>query len=166
MLYFAYGSNMSSPRLVARVPSASVVNVARLDRHRLRFHKQSVDGSAKCDIEFTTEEQDSVHGVVFDIAPEEKADLDHYEGVGSGYAQKSVTVCMADGKQVDALTYYATQINPALKPYAWYREHVLRGAREHGLPADYLRAIADIEVIADPDRERHNSELSIYPDDC
>ena len=49
MLYFAYGSNLSSARMAARVPSARVVARAQLPGHALRFHKVGRDGSAKCD---------------------------------------------------------------------------------------------------------------------
>ena len=28
-----------------------------------------------------------------------------------------------------------------LRPMAWYKDHIVRGAREHGLPADYIRAL-------------------------
>src|SRR5438128_1900656 len=62
MLYFAYGSNMLTQRLKARVPSASPKTVAVLFDHGLRFHKRSQDGSGKCDIVKCPGEV--VHGVV------------------------------------------------------------------------------------------------------
>jgi hypothetical protein len=49
MLYFAYGSNMSVSRLVARTPSAQPLGRCALRGHQLRFHKVGGDGSAKCD---------------------------------------------------------------------------------------------------------------------
>ena len=36
-LYFAYGSNMSTPRLQARLPHARPLGPAWLDGHRLAF---------------------------------------------------------------------------------------------------------------------------------
>ena len=50
MLYFAYGSNMLTERLKARVSSATPIGKANLSDHGLRFHKKSKDGSGKCDI--------------------------------------------------------------------------------------------------------------------
>ena len=38
LLYFAYGSNLSTPRLRARVPSARKLESAVLTHHRLVFH--------------------------------------------------------------------------------------------------------------------------------
>ena len=60
------------------------------------------------------------------------------------------------------MTYRATRIDPDLKPFAWYLAHVLAGAREHRLPADYIAAIECLAVVDDPDPLRHASELSIY----
>lgn len=163
MFYFSYGSNMSTPRLVRRVPSARAVAVASLQEHELRFHKISIkDGSAKCDIVPTGDQSDVVHGVVFQIEAAEKAELDRQEGLGYGYEEKHVRVLTRDGGILEAATYYATRTRPDLKPYGWYKEHVLRGAREHGLPVAYVHAIERVDAVLDPDSARHARELSIY----
>jgi hypothetical protein len=47
-------------------------------------------------------------------------------------------------------------------PLDWYREHVLRGARENNLPGAYIRSIEAIEAMADDDAIRREKELSIY----
>jgi len=162
MLYFAYGSNMSTPRLINRVSSARVVAVARLKQHRLKFHKKGKDTSGKCDAEFTNDAKDVVYGVVFEIAASQKAKLDEKEGLQNGYEEKKVSVYTGNGEELKAVTYYATHIEQTLKPYEWYKEHVLRGAREHGLPAEYVTTIKTVQAIPDPDKSRHDSELSIY----
>ena len=61
-----------------------------------------------------------------------------------------------------AFTYCATLVDPDLKPFDWYREHVLRGACEHGLPAAYVAAIAAVESIEDPNLQRQCRERAIY----
>ena len=162
MLYFSYGSNMSTIRLTERVPSAHAVAVARLQKHRLKFHKVGKDSSGKGDIECTYDEKDFVYGVVFEILNSEKPQLDSHEGFKNGYDDKIVSIYTQDGKELSAFTYFATNIDPDLKPYEWYIEHVIRGAREHGLPADYINIILDIDAMADPDTRRHERELSIY----
>lgn len=162
MLYFSYGSNMSTPRLAARLPSARALEVARLDGHVLKFHKVGKDGSAKCDAESTRDDRSAVHGVLFRIPAGEKWVLDRWEGLADGYGEKFVRVVTRSGEARRALTYHATRIETGLKPYEWYKEHVLRGAREHGLPAEYVRAIERVETVPDPDRARHERELSIY----
>lgn len=163
MKYFSYGSNMSLRRLAARVPSAAFDSVARLEGHVMKFRKRSnVDGSAKCDIVETSNENDTVWGVVFEIDPGEKPGLDRAEGLGNGYEEKAVELTAPSGNRVRAFTYYATEIDESLVPYTWYTEHVLTGARENRLPADYIASIEQVESIQDPDRERHARELSIY----
>ena len=162
LVYFAYGSNMSSARIRHRVNSASVVSAAHLPEHRLRFHKKSIDGSAKCDIEHTNRPSDRVYGVVYTIHRSEKRLLDACEGLGNGYEEKDVGIYLPDGKVITANTYYATHIDPSLRPYHWYKEHVLRGAREHALPGNHIAMIEAIESVADPDPSNHTAELSIY----
>lgn len=153
---------MSTPRIRRRLASARPVSVAHLAAHVLKFHKRSVDGSAKCDIVPTRDPNDVVFGVVFQILAREKPILDRYESLGHGYAEKSVAVVQSDGRSLAATTYYATHIDTSLKPYHWYKEHVLRGAREHALPIEHIEAIADIQSTMDPDQDNHIRELSIY----
>jgi gamma-glutamylcyclotransferase len=160
ILYFAYGSNMSTRRLVARVPSARAVAVAMLRGHRLAFHKIGKDGSAKCDVANTGDSNDVVYGVVFALPLSEKAMLDGIEGLGYGYAEKEIVVLSESGEEFKAVTYYATNIDDMLIPVDWYVEHVLRGAREHGLPPDYISGIEAIESTPDP--ENYKNEMAIY----
>lgn len=154
---------MSIPRLTDRVLSARAVTIAQLHKHKLKFHKKSKkDGSAKCDVEYTNNPEDVVHGVVFQILASEKPKLDEKESLGKGYKEKIVSVIAQNGETLDAVTYYATNIDPSLKPYDWYKEHVIRGAREHGLPPEYIATIDAINSMSDPDKKRHEKELSIY----
>jgi len=151
MNYFSYGSNMSIRRLRVRVPSASRLGVGVLRRHELKFHKVSTnDGSAKCDALATGNPDHLIHGVVYHIPEDEKLHLDLVEGLGFGYEQKP------------AFCYCATAIDPELKPFDWYKEHVLKGARENNLPEAYVLAIESVESVWDSDSVRHERELSIY----
>ncbi len=163
MHYFSYGSNMSIKRLLERVPSAKKVDVGILEKHELQFHKVSNnDGSAKCDACETGNSEHMLFGVVFHISNQEKLELDKIEGLGYGYEQKDVKILLHNGSTINAFTYYATNINPELKPLDWYKEHVIRGARENELPTEYIRRIEIIEYIEDTDAERRDNELSIY----
>ena len=86
MNYFAYGSNLLTRRLRARVPSARPLGPALLKGHRLAWHKISRDGSGKCDI--TPDPGGTVWGVVFEIDPQKKCGLDRTEALGFGYDVK------------------------------------------------------------------------------
>lgn len=161
MLCFTYGSNMSRARLQARVPSARFKAVATLAKHRLRFHKKANDGSAKCDAEETGSHQDQVIGVIYEIDDDEKPDLDRHEALGFGYEQKMVEL-ETDWGHARAWMYYATRLTRTLKPYHWYKQHVVIGARENGLPSDYIAWIEATESVPDPNVKRSRRELAIY----
>ena len=153
---------MSSKRLQCRVPSANFVTIATLNNHDLRFHKISTDGSGKCDAFETGNRKHTVIGVVYEISAAEKPMLDQKEGLGYGYNEKVVSVEMNSGEIIEAVTYYAIKIDPVLNPYQWYKQHVLRGATEHGLAATYVDCIDKVAAFDDPNPERHEEELSIY----
>lgn len=163
-VYFSYGSNMSRRRLEARVRLVGAAVVASLPAHRLAFHKYGRDGSAKCDIQYTADQADRVVGVLFNLSAPAGPVLDKCEGLGNGYQRKQVQVQVLapDDVPIPAMTYYATRIDPSLKPFKWYLAHVLAGAREHGLPPDYVASIERIKAVDDPDPDRHDREMSIY----
>lgn len=160
--YFAYGSNMSLARLRARVPSAEKIGSFMLREHSLRFHKCGQDGSGKCDAFATRNREDFLVGVLFTIDAGEKAHLDRIEGLGRGYEHKWVSVRNDAGLEYEAATYYATSVDVTLKPFSWYKHHVLVGARESALPAQYIRAIESVAHLEDPDRWRDSQERAVH----
>ena len=163
MKYFAYGSNMSIARLKERVPSAMPLGCFTIKEHDLRFHKSSKDGSGKCDAFFTGNGEDVIFGALFEINPSEKTALDRAEGLGSGYNEKEITFIAEDGISFKAITYFATSINEDLKPYSWYVNHVLVGAKETSLPNDYIqRKITAAQSIEDNDKERDAKQRAIH----
>ena len=160
--YFAYGSNMASARLCARIAPIEILSTARLDNHRLAFHKVSIDGSGKCDIVPSDHDRHCVHGVLYRVERNQLEILDRYEGVGFGYERTSLQVDSPAIGLISAECYIATETDPGMLPYSWYKEHVIRGAIENALPGDYIAGIEAIHTMEDPDRSRHNEELSIY----
>jgi hypothetical protein len=161
MEYFAYGSNLFTARLTSRVPHASFVAVARLEKHALRFHKRSVDKSAKCNVVASPDEV--VLGVIFEVPPDEKPDLDRAEGLGHGYVEREFSVVAGNGLRHTAVAYVAdpSYIDDSLLPYTWYKDYVLQGAKEHGFPEAYVQTIARVEARRDPDRERETKERTM-----
>lgn len=162
---FSYGSNMSSRRLRARVSSARFLRIGYVVGYTLRFHKRGrLDRSGKANMLCTGAREDRVWGVVREIDPAEKPDLDRVEGLGAGYEEERVEVWTGGGgggpsdlaECVEAWAYIAdpAYIDDALLPYDWYLEFVRKGAREHGLPDSYVVGIEGRESIPDPDEER------------
>lgn len=166
MRYFAYGSNMLTARLQARVPSARPFSSARLPHHMLRFDKRSNnDGSGKCTIQ--PDARAMIFGVLFEIDPSKKPALDRVEGLGVGYDTRTVTVHTAEGPQ-SAYTYQARSdhLDATLRPFGWYKALVIAGARQHGLPPSHLEMLHAVPAQRDPDasrRQRHHALLRAEP---
>ena len=159
---FAYGSNLTRARIEARIGVVTPVAVARLAGHVLRFHKIGRDGSGKADAFATSASSDCVWGVVYEMPASAKRRLDRFEGLGTEYLDAEVCVATASG-ELKARVYRAhpLRIDAALLPFDWYHRLVVHGAREHGLPADYVTALARMPVRVDPDRTRAARALSL-----
>lgn len=188
MKIFSYGSNMCSPRLAARVPSARFVRRGYLSGFTLRFHKRGrLDGSGKANMLRTGDDADRVWGVVWEIDPAHKPDLDRAEGLGAGYEEERVRVerpgkpetrdsvegrrasrgpdgsGAVDGASDEAWAYVASPdfIDDRLVPFGWYVDFVVAGAREHALPDPYVAAVARQERRRDPNQERRRRNRRI-----
>ena len=168
--YFGYGSNMLTDKLKRpdRCPSAVKIDVARTNEYTLKFHKVSNaksargirDESGKGDMAFTGSETDELYGVVFSIDETQADNLDSAEGLGDGYEKKDIVVEGINKGLLRVVAYYATDINEDLKPYHWYKGQTVDGAKEHGLPPDYIKKIEAFESIPDPDKERVDKETA------
>jgi gamma-glutamylcyclotransferase len=160
--YFAYGSNMSLLRLKERVPSAKRLETVTLNNHQLRFNMSGTDDSGKCDAFQTDNSQDNIIGALFEINKNEKGVLDQAESLGSGYNEKIVFVKNEWGEIFEATTYYAIKLDASLKPYFWYLNHVIIGAKETNVSDDYLAIIESVECIEDPDKKRDERQRAMY----
>lgn len=134
-LYFAYGSNLLTTRLVARCPGARPVGRAWIEGHRVGFAKYSfIDGSGKATLMRAPGAVS--HGVVYDLPAGEVASLDAFEGVGKGYDRHDAVAVVMGDRPVEACTYVATDPREGQRPFDWYLALILAGALEHGLPPD------------------------------
>lgn len=149
MRYAAYGSNLHPQRLSRRLASARLLGTAFLPEWSLRFHKRSVDASAKCSI---SRGSDGVHFTIFEISQTDRQALDRIEGVGSGY--DVINLDMPDFGQCFSYAASETHIDEALDPYDWYLALVLIGARALEFPRGYVKGIAAVPACRDPDRTR------------
>jgi len=163
--YFGYGSNMLLKKLRSRCPSVDVIGVCRTKEYTLKFHKVSHhiskknrirDISGKGDMVETKSGADELYGIAFSIDKSDESNLDRAEGYRHGYDKKEIDVeALEDGRVLRVWVYYATKINSKLKPYCWYKKQVVQGARENGLPEDYIKKIeAEFPCIQDHDPDR------------
>jgi gamma-glutamylcyclotransferase (GGCT)/AIG2-like uncharacterized protein YtfP len=162
MLYFAYGSNMSLKRFKHRVKTAKLIGQYVLLEHQLKFHKIGKDYSGKCDAYFTGNQKDKVFGMVFNFDRQEKSHLDRLEDLGIGYQEKKVSLVNQRGTTLEAYTYYAINIKSELKPFSWYKQHIIYGAKEANFPQAYLNYIINYPEMIDQNVAREKRELSIY----
>ena len=153
---------MSLVRLQKRVPSAQKLEMVTLKNHQLRFNMSGTDGSGKCDSFETNNSEDIVIGALFEINENEKVILDRAESLGFGYNEKLVFVQNYSGEIFEALIYCAIKIDASLKPYSWYLNHVIIGAKETKLPLDYLAVIESVECIEDLNKNREARERAMY----
>jgi hypothetical protein len=137
-LYFAYGSNLASRRMLARVPGARARGRAVLDGFRLLADKPGRDGSAKLNL--VRAPGACVWGAVWALREPDLLVLDRFEG---GYARVALSV-RSEAAPLAATTYLSRQscADPALARD--YKALVLEGAREHGLPAEWISLLESL----------------------
>ncbi|TGE84491.1 gamma-glutamylcyclotransferase [Pseudoalteromonas sp. KS88] len=157
---FSFGSNMSSNRLLARLPEVKRVGTARLIGYELTFDMVSLDGSGKCSVRKSTAQDAQVYGVVYQITADEKEILDAIEG--PRYDCVDVEVILLDDKKITAHCYIANTTDATILPYDWYIEHVHRGALEAELPNAYSENIKSRPTRQDSDKARAAIEFAVH----
>jgi gamma-glutamylcyclotransferase (GGCT)/AIG2-like uncharacterized protein YtfP len=133
VLYFAYGSNMSTSRFLARIACARSAGIAYLKNKKVLFNKVSTDGSGKANL--VDSPGDVTWGVLYQIDFQDLSTLDKIE---ADYDRIQVQVLRSDGDSVKAVIYISTYLTSDPVAYDWYKELVLSGAREHNLLRDYI----------------------------
>ncbi|SHH28943.1 gamma-glutamylcyclotransferase family protein [Ferrimonas marina] len=157
-LYFAFGSNLSAPRLRARLPAAKPLGRAALPGYRLTFAKPGRDGSGKGDLR--ADPRGQVWGRLYRLNPRDLSLLDAVEG--PGYQRVALWV-HCHGRRQRAWLYRAKAPISQLLPFDWYLHHLRWGAMEARLPARYQRHLAQQPCCIDPDPQRAAREWRLYP---
>ncbi|MEM9408780.1 MAG: gamma-glutamylcyclotransferase family protein [Acidobacteriota bacterium] len=154
LLYFAYGSNMLAARVrqFDRAPEAVPSGPARLQNHELVFDKIGRDGSGKANVRWKPGAE--VWGGLFRVSASGLEGLDRAEGLGVGYRRRTAFVETAQGHCEEVFLYEALQTQDGLRPFDWYSELVVAGARELALPAHYLTSITSVATLPDEDLAR------------
>ena len=153
LLYLAYGSNLHPIRLQQRVPPAVFQGRVRLPGYRLEFNKRGMDGSGKCNIQYTGEGVDEVFAVVYSLSPREISVLDRFEGAGY---EKEPFVLDVGGERRQTFAYVASShhCDDRLLPFDWYQQLVFWGGRYHGFPSAYLERLRQVAVVKDENTGR------------
>jgi gamma-glutamylcyclotransferase len=138
--YFAYGSNLLKKQMQNRVGEMREPQVCRLADYRFAFNKRKGNGPIYANI--VKQPGSTVWGVIYRCSEQAMRKLDQYEGIGH-YHRQPVDVVDCSGATIRAVAYVANDdcICPDGKPSDEYLHRIITGAKEHGLPADYVAAI-------------------------
>lgn len=148
--YFAYGSNLLQEHLEEWSGEILEPQVCRLADYRLAFNKRKKDGTVAANI--MKEDGEKVWGVIYSCSPAAMKEIDRKEGVATGdYHRESVSVVLPDGTEVAAIAYVANddRVCAEDRPGKGYLDKIVRGARQHGLPPEYIQRI---ETLGNIDR--------------
>jgi gamma-glutamylcyclotransferase len=144
MFYFAYGSNMEHRLMLEeRCPGSEFVGRAILDGYWMVYDGFSPSwGGALANI--APSRQDEVWGGLYEITEEHLAKIDSYEGCPRHYQRSLLDVLRSGGKgKVQAWVYYR-QPQAVGVPSRRYLEALVQGARDCGLPEDYIRSVINV----------------------
>ncbi|KAK3086844.1 hypothetical protein FSP39_024363 [Pinctada imbricata] len=145
--YFAYGSNLLRQRLLLMNPTAVYRDIAQLKDYGLHFISPSEfprwrGGAASIE----DKPNSSIWGVVWELGEADSDSLDRQE---SCYDRLEVTVSSKEGKTYTCRTYKMKQgiYQPGVdnRPSPQYKDVIVRGARQNGLPSEYITELAKIE---------------------
>jgi gamma-glutamylcyclotransferase len=144
-LYFAYGSNMEPRRMKRRAPHCRSLGPARLPGHRLDFTRYST-GFHGGVADVVPDPEAEVWGVLYEVEESDLEGLDEYEGVPVGYRRDTVSVIDQKGREREASVYVANRTGH-FAPRRAYMDLLLRGAREQGLPEEWIRHLESVKVV-------------------
>jgi gamma-glutamylcyclotransferase (GGCT)/AIG2-like uncharacterized protein YtfP len=150
--YFAYGSNLSMRQMQARCPSARLLCRCSLQDWRLSF-VQPHEGWRGGVAGIVQAAGGIVHGVIYELSNEDLIRLDGFEPVESGSYKRTMTRAQLSTDETLECWVYIGDVYPGapFAPSARYLQTMLTGAREHGLPEDYIDWIAREFPAATPD---------------
>ncbi len=144
ILYFAYGSNLDLRQFQRRCPGSVVVGRARLPGYQLAFTRYSRNRKGGV-ADIVPQPGAEVWGALYDVDEPCMAALDEYEGVPRHYRRETVRVFDDEGVEREAVAYIANRTGE-FAPSRQYLAIIARGAREHRLPEEYIRAIEQVRT--------------------
>lgn len=146
-LYFAYGANINRALMHLKCGNPQVLGIARLEGHRVDFfgYSRTWDGAVETVI---PDSQSAVWGVLYRLEAYDWERLDNCEDAradGTGeYFHYPVEVSVDGEAPVAATIYKKARLGQPEIPSTQYLNVILEGAREQGLPDEYVAALAAV----------------------
>ncbi len=145
---FAYGSNLSKSQMNERDVQWDCIEIAHLPDHTLVFRgkstRQEYEGGGLADIEAKVGAY--VMGVIYWTSGE-LGGLDTGEGVCLKYPKGCYRVQVTvntDRGLVVSQTYVRKSKDAQNRPHEKYLARIIKGAKEHGLPEEWIQMITAI----------------------
>ena len=139
--YFAYGSNMNMVQMKQRCSGSKVLGIASLPGYRVEFYGNSAiwDGAQETVIR---DPQSEVWGVLYELQAYDWEALDGYQDARSNgmgeYFHYPVEVIDSEQRALTVIMYKKNILNEPKLPSAEYLDFIVQGAKEQGLPVEYL----------------------------
>ncbi|XP_068584649.1 gamma-glutamylcyclotransferase a [Cebidichthys violaceus] len=147
-MYFAFGSNLLKERLQLANRSAVFHTTGRLKDHELNFGLCEKSGYTAWHGGVATIAScpgEDVWGVIWTLSNEDLPRLDKQEGVNIGiYSPLEVSV-ETDKGPILCRTYQMMNFH-ASPPSPQYKQVVCLGAKQNGLPVEYLKRLEAIQT--------------------
>ncbi|MEO0302046.1 MAG: gamma-glutamylcyclotransferase family protein [candidate division WOR-3 bacterium] len=137
MFYFAYGSNLNHKQMKERCPNSKFFKRAYLEGYMFVYDGYSPFRKGAV-ANIVPEEKSIVWGAIWEIDEHSLKELDRYEGYPHSYKRKIVKVKDDDGNEYEAWVYYREGEKEGI-PSREYRKTIFEGAKECGLPEDYIK---------------------------
>ena len=148
-LYFAYGSNLRSAQMARICPGHVFLGPARLEGYRLAFTLPDAEWRGGV-ADIIESHGDEVWGALYRLTDADLLPLDAYEGFdprgpseSNDYARRKIRLASTprDILQAEAWTYFVREPQGHVAPSALYRDVLIEGAIERGLPAAYIETM-------------------------
>ncbi|MEX0753197.1 MAG: gamma-glutamylcyclotransferase family protein [Xanthobacteraceae bacterium] len=133
-LYFAYGSNMNRAFMRRLCPDAAALGVASLKGWRFCI---AVAGYAS----IAPQPGAVVHGVLWRLSPRDRAVLDAYEDIDSGYYRRRNLPVRHGARIVPALVYVRAGNGEGCARAAYWQS-IMEAAHDWQLPQPYVMELA------------------------
>jgi gamma-glutamylcyclotransferase len=136
VLHFAFASNMHQAQMKRFCPASRFLKPVVLEGFRFVYDGFSVawDGAVGNIIKA---DHEKVWGALYEMTERDRLTLDAFEGYPRNYDHREVEVKDREGNVYRAMAYARTGRPPG-QPHPDYERIVIDGAKECGLPDEYI----------------------------
>ena len=144
MLYFAYGSNMSTEFIQEYCPSAKFIMQAQLPNFQVEFRRFSEDFKGGISSIMATPGE-LVKGVLYEVDENEILALDILEDVPRGLNRRDTYLVLGeDGGWHPADLYQVVSPSGPYPPSKKYLDYMIAGAKEHKIDPAYIAKLESL----------------------